>query len=456
MIDTIKFGIPLTKKQFEKIEAQLLLNDQWNWVQFNPQLGELRFLRHKGLTTTDGESFHREFRYDIPDRYHPDECCLVGELSLPKYHQGHNIRLLYGWLDTLAELKKQLEKRFHCRFPPVTDWQLKRLDPCYAWQCPTQQAAQTLLNTLARLRYPRKKPTIRDTSIAFVGATYSFKFYLKYPEFRANDMKALIKAGAKLEWVNHLEKLATGVLRCEATLRRKYLVRTGLRTIGDLIQQEKKVEFQLNSELVAVDGHEISEQEKLGVLTCGFLLYQKTQGFDVVENIHNGVETPIKDGLSITAKAGTVHVIGNEYNFPGGTMHFKFVDKPVALLQGFLAKYVGLNRGMDEVGKVQEKLLAKYSRDKALRLMGFYLSVIKLGVAEVKSLYSERVYYRNKADLKAAEVSLLEPEYTVDLDQEFIDNFKFEIPSNYVTNRFDDFRDSANLLNEGGTDEVQN
>lgn len=456
MIDTIKVGIPLSKNQYNRLQRNLLGSDHWQWIQYHAQTGELRFIRHQGLAKLDGESFHRDIRWDIPDRYQigDEPTLLTLELSLPKFVYGHNIRLLYGWVTALEELKKQLEKQLSCRFPPVTDWKVKRLDPCYTWDCPSQDTAQTLLECLKRLPYPRKKPTKNDTSISFTGKTYTFKFYLKLPEFIIHDRKVLLKAKASLEWINHLEKLATGVIRCEATLRQKYLVRQGIRTVADLIEPIRKLEINLEGELARQDNKLLVEGEDFAAATNAILTYQKTKGLDLASNFKSGIETPINEIITFSAPDGKLELNGNIYLFPGGSLTIQVTDKPVAILQYFLEKFIGKNKGMDEIGKVQEKLLAKYKPDKALRLLGFYTTVIKIGVDNVKKLYSETVYYRNKADLKIAGVSLLEPDIVVTVDKQFIDSFKFEIPSIHTTNRFDDFRNHGNLLNEKLEDEV--
>ena len=66
MIDTVKVGIPLTRYQLEKLNKLLSQDDRWQWVQLQPTTGEVRFLRVKGVTELDRESFHREIAWYIP------------------------------------------------------------------------------------------------------------------------------------------------------------------------------------------------------------------------------------------------------------------------------------------------------------------------------------------------------------------------------------------------------
>lgn len=448
MIDTIKVAIPLSKNQYTKIHAIAQKNNKWQWIQYQPQTGELRFVRKIGVAELDGESYHREIRWDISECYSPGKTYLTLELSLPKLYYGHNLRLLHGWVDALTLLKRQLDQQLHCRMPAVTEWEVKRLDVCYTWQCPSQKTAQALFNSLLQLKYPHKKARKFDTTIYFPGATYTLKIYLKQPEFKANDRKALLKDKVNLEWVNHLENLSDGVIRIEATLRQKYLRRQNIKTVNDLIEPVRKVELNLDGEIQCQDGQLLQEDEKLSLAILAILCYQKTNGLDLVQNMRLGMETPTTNGMHYSAPEMEVEANGHEYLFPGGTITFRVVEKPVAILQYFLHKFIGQNRGMDEVGKIKERLLSHYKSSKALRLLGFYLHVQRFGVDDAKQLYSETTYYQNKADLKAAGVNLLNPDAVVDVDKQFIDSFKFEIPSPYTTNRFDDFRSQPNLLNE--------
>jgi len=266
MLDTIKLGIPLTQKQYDKIYPIAYQSKLEEWVLFIKTTGELRFRRISGLTETDQNSYHREIRWDIPKTYLPPRAelgdgkfiksCktfLTLELSLPKLTYGHNIHLLHEFTAAIAKLKKLLEKQFNfqtrSKLADIGQWQIWRLDCCYAWRMPSQQIAQQVLDSLKHLHYPRKKPIIYPTSIVFGGNTYSVKFYLKLPEFKAHDHKALTKARATKEWINHLEHKAHGVLRYEATLRRKYLERQNIKTIADLTRP--LIELELDQELTS-------------------------------------------------------------------------------------------------------------------------------------------------------------------------------------------------------------
>lgn len=429
MLDTIKVGIPLSLRQHSKLLKLVSTGDEWQWVQYQAQTGELRFLRLKGSAELEENSYHRKIYWHLPDHYRVDEAFLTIELSLPKFTYGHNIHLLYSWVDALKDLKKQFEKRLKCRFCDVSQWRVRRVDACYAWRCPSQQTAQDLLDSLKRLRYPRKVPTIRSESISFVGATYSFKFYLKLPEFQVHDMKELIKAKANLDWVNHLEKLATGVLRCEATLRQKYLDKKGIKTVGDLAKLIYLVEWRDDLEI-----------EKYAVII--------KQPIDTMFVYATNLDTNEKHCLSTLTYEG-VNICDIEPTYlPEIEVNYRITDNLTKTLQYFLSKFIGENRGMDEAGQVETKLTEKYGSAKAIRLLGFWLYIQKLGSEKAKNVYERSVFFRNKADLKAAGISLLDPVKSVELDKQFVESFQFTIPNNHTTNRFDDFKDSGNLLNE--------
>lgn len=439
MLDTLRLAIPLSEGQHSKISRLAFGEDKEQWVLMNPVSGEIRFLRHRGVIDKDGESFHRDIRWDIPHHYYSVGADLTIELSLPKFYYSHNIRLLYDWMQALRILKREMEKHFHIRLPAIETWTVQRADVCYAWDTPSQKAAQAILDTLKRIHYPRKKPIIYDTSIQFTGATYSLKIYLKHPEFMQHDRKALLKARAKVSWIDRLEKMANGVIRAEATLRTKYLRRKGIKTVADLLELETSIHW------------ELEENEGMGEFNphaamLMVLSYQKENGLDLDRNRILGIETPIEDGMIYKAPPLKMLFNGNEFIFPGGSMILKKEAKPTKYLQYFLGKFLGENRGMDDPGKVKEKLLELYGNAKAMRLLGFWLHVQKFGTEDAKNTYSKLTFYRNKSDLKKAGVSIVETIETT-IDDKFLDNFTLDVPSIYVVNKVDDYPDHESTIN---------
>jgi hypothetical protein len=123
------------------------------------------------------------------------------------------------------------------------------------------------------------------------------------------------------------------------------------------------------------------------------------------------------------------------------------LTSPVSLLNYFIKKFLGKNTGMNEKEEIKSKLLSKYKPVKASRLMSFWLYVREFGADEAKEMFGRDSYYRSKHDLRAADVSLVEPPKVVNAADCFIKEFRFEIPSPYVTNTVDDDRDSDNIIN---------
>lgn len=455
MIDTLKIGIPITQRQFTKIQLQIIQDDRWQWAKIQTSTGEIKFHRYKGLANLDQQSFHREIFWDIPDHYKENETYIYIEFSVPKFWYGHNIHLLYDFVKALKLLKQILEKQLNCRFADVLEWTLWRVDICYAWRCPTQVIAQQVLDSLKRLHYPRKKPTIYENSVLFTGATYSLKFYLKLPEFLAHDRKILLKQKVLLEWINSLENKATGVLRCEATLRRKYLKTNNILTIKDLTKViniitldnetlENHLEISKNKAVKEACIRMIKckilvDLDKLGLIKKTYLAHSNIVVFK------GNILHLIGDTYKIQPFDISVH--GRTYSFKGGSCSIKCVDKTVDIINYFLTKFLGHYKGMDDFEKVKAKLLEKYKPVKASRLLAFWLFVQRAGSKEAKEMFGHNSYYVSKRDLKAAGVSLLEPIKVIDAKDRFLKEFRIEIPSPYVTNTVDDDRNSDNILN---------
>ncbi|MDY6899981.1 MAG: phage/plasmid replication protein [Cyanobacteriota bacterium] len=449
MIDTIKLGIPISKHQHGKLEKLAAESADWQWVMFNAKVGELRFIRHKGLAELDQQSFRREIFWDISEFYEKDNSYLTVELSLPKYWYGHNIHLLYNYVKALEELRKLFQKQLNLKLPKVDNWQVWRADICYSWRCPSQRISEQILDSIKKLHFPRKRPHIYADSVMFTGTTYSLKFYLKLPEFIAHDRKVLLKQNAKLEWVNHLEEKADGVLRCEATLRRKYLQRNGIKTVADL---SGSTTYFSNDEELEENYPNAGKCRITNTLnTVAILAYMDKNTFVNVENGELVICSYLLEKFNkdykfyapeYEMKIGNIH-----YHFKGGGFSTIVKPKTVEILTKIITKLIGEHRGMETVDQVREKLLKVYKQTKASRLLGFWLYVQRLGIKSAKDDFGHNSYYVSKRALKDAGVSLIEPVKVINAQDRFIKEFKIELPSSYTTNRFDDHRDSDNLFN---------
>lgn len=445
MIDTIRLGIPLTQRQFERIQKSAFASAKPQWAILYPETGELVLRRITGLASTDQSSFHREIKWDVPYRYRKDDTHLTVELSLPKLYYGQNIRLLYNFMAALELLKSMLEKQFEFkgkgRLIDILRWQVWRLDVCYAWKCPSQQVAQQVLDSMKHLSFPRKRPTIYPTAILFAGATYSLKFYLKLPEFKHHDRKVLLKANASLEWINHCEMMADGVLRAEATLRRKYLKRRGIETVADILRPETVYEFH-NLEQYP-EGFDFS----LAVLAISVYMDGQENG------TWEDAEWEASDGQHFNAPEGfelEVHTLEGEINYRhvGEGFILRKRDQPTAILQYLLTKFLGESPAMQHADEVEAKLNATFKPVKAARLMGVWLYVQKFGRQKAKEAYGHDSFYGSYRDMKKAGVSLVEPpKNVVVLHDEFWKKFQVKVPSEFAVNNVDDYRDGGNVLN---------
>ena len=449
MLDTIKVGIAITENQYKKLVSQIAIEDKWQWIMFNPKAGELRFLKQRGLAQLDRESFRREIFWDVPEFYDEEGTYLTLEFSVPKYWYGHNIHLLHDYVTALEELRKLLQKQFHLRLPKVDDWKVWRADICYAWRCPSERIAEAVLDSIKKMSFPRKRPHIYGSSIMFAGTTYSLKFYLKLPEFIAHDRKALLKADASLEWVNHLEQKAEGVLRCEATLRRKYLQRQNIDTVKDLTGTETF--FNFDAELVEnYPDIETNALERVLVMSAiGTWIYPDTKidwGNGQI-SIQGDFTAAMMKGGEFSAPAFDLVIGNSSLPFKGGGFQSVVKPRTVVMLDRIVTKLVGEHKGMETVEHVREKLNRVYKPHKASRLLGFWLFVQRLGIKQAKADYGRDSFYDAKKALKKAGVSLVEPVKLINAEDKFIKEFGVEIPSEYVTNKFDDYRGSDNLLN---------
>jgi hypothetical protein len=449
MIDTLKLGIPLSENQYKRIRQIASDCDRWQWVLHNEFSGDLLFRRVSGVAKTDGVSFHRELRWDIPGNYEPN-CKLTLEFSVPKYWYGHNIHLLYDFVTALCHLKQGLERQFklktRAQLPDVMTWQVFRVDVCYTWRFPTQQACHQYLESLKRLRFPQKKPIIYPTSIMFAGRTYSLKFYEKLPEFKQHDLKEMVKAKTDVAWINHCEDLADGALRVEATLRRQYLKINGINTVSDLTRSIQQYEW-LEGAMPE------SEEDQLATIYTAVSLKLIEKGVDInaVINGTSDSSTPLEDGMEFPVPPFQLDLNGVLYDrAEPTTLTFRKRDNLVAILQYFLTKFVGDQAGMQTVDEVQLKLMEVYKPVKAARLVSIWLYVQRFSSAEAREIFGRQSFDYSKREMKKAGVTLIEPPsaktITV-IERDFFQNFKLEVPSEHVTNKVDDFRNSSNVLN---------
>ena len=445
MIDTIKLLIPLTRIQYECIHQIAASTDKDQFAKVNLLSGELKLLRVAGLVETDQHSFHREIRWDVPPLYIPG-CSLVVELSLPKFWYGDNVRLLYEPRKALELLRNYLNKVFGLKtrrkFCSVESWKVNRLDVCYTWRFPNQQLAQHFLDALKLQRFPYKEPTTRETSLTFTGgdySTYSAKFYLKLPEFLKHDAKAMRKARAAESEIKFRQQYAEGLLRFEVTLREKWLRRNEIETVADVISPFIQLKFDEDM----IEKLKPFWNPKLTFSAVLFYWADKNKSQEM------RVSEVLKHGTYISAPPRSFEMGNFVYEHPGGGFEVVVTEnRPEQILREMLEKMVGKNAGLRRVDKVRERLLETYKPTTAANLTAFWLYVQEFGSESAKEVYGKDAYYYKKRQLKKAKVSLLEMKNnTIIVGKDFFNVFTMSIPSEYAGNKYDDERDSINVLN---------
>ena len=213
MIDTVKFKIPINDGQFRILRSQSIEIRRYDHKQ------NIDLVRYHTIEV-NLPSFNRSINIFLPKQY---EGFLQLELSLPKFHFGHNIFLLYGsdLQRTLFELHDSL-RDFFGFFPSISDWHVQKIDLCYAWKFRTQQEAEIVFSTVRKLGYLRKKAINYDTSVMYKGSSYNVKWYLKEPEFFAHDFKHLKRFD--IDRAYQLLGFSSGVLRFEISILHKHFL----------------------------------------------------------------------------------------------------------------------------------------------------------------------------------------------------------------------------------------
>lgn len=448
MIDTIRFGIPLSLEQYHYLFNLVHYSDRFQWAKVNLLTDERQLVRVRGLIDSDQKSFKRDFFWDIPEHFEDEKTFLVMELSLPKFWYRHNIWLLHNFWNALDKLKELLEKQLEIEFVDWREWELFRLDICYAWKCPSEEIARALINSLKKLKYPRKKPHIYEDSIMFSAPTYSLKFYLKYPEFMHHDYKTLKKQNIGQDNLKILQNEAQGVLRCEATLRRQYLKYKDISCIYHL----------LNGTTEYFDDEELKENypdldDAFDIRRFISICIHKynNPGSKIIAS----EEEPYMDddecekfwmGGYFYAPKFKFEMYGEKVEYKGGGFTSIFTPNFVEILNTMIGRLIGEHRGIDKIDEIKEKLQGKYIQSKSSSLIAFWISIQREGSNEVKKIFGNDKYYRYVRDLREAGIGVVEPVRVINAAERFRKDFKFEIPSQFIVNEKDHARGSEDIL----------
>jgi II/X family phage/plasmid replication protein len=211
MIDTIRFKINLSDLQYKNIVKYCVDTLKVD----NLLKKEIFHISKKDLSVG---SWNRKISLYLPE---VNVCFL--EFSVPKFKNGHNVWLISykEFLGVITKLNNILKEYFGS-FPSFKKWIITRIDLCYAWKLETEERAERILDVLQNFEFSKKKKSVYDTSVMYVGKTFSLKFYLKYPEYFKHDFKYIRDNGFLDLAYNTLER-SRGIIRFEVTLRSQYL-----------------------------------------------------------------------------------------------------------------------------------------------------------------------------------------------------------------------------------------
>jgi hypothetical protein len=183
MIDTLVFQVPMDERIRLKILTTGKKSTQYDFDQARTIYG----ITNGKLETG---SWHTQIRWTVSDKTK----FIKIEFSLPKQLLGNNIQMLHA--DDIQPYCKAVYRRLKNEFgyfPALEYWNLHRLDTCYNFRTPSNEHAHALVEFLKILKYPQKTEMHFETSAFWKGATFSLKFYEKYPEFMKHDYKKLME-----------------------------------------------------------------------------------------------------------------------------------------------------------------------------------------------------------------------------------------------------------------------
>ena len=182
---------------------------------------------------------------------------LTLEFSVPKQIFGNNIQQakFSDIIPILDTIKSHLQIEMGVEFKEEIDnWNIQRLDICDYIH---SSDIDTFLKRLQETSYSRKKKYIYDSSVMFVGRTYTIKFYKKYDEFFKHDFKLLREEN--IEKAINLMNSVQNDIRVEIGYKREFLVKylklkNKIVKVKDIIKYQDKLlkHFQMvNNKLYA-------------------------------------------------------------------------------------------------------------------------------------------------------------------------------------------------------------
>jgi hypothetical protein len=208
MIDTIKFKIKCEPKIIDKF---LRICDEFEG--FNHEDGKTIYQLYKKQVNLGSHDYKVNVMVDDPFVYI--------ELSIPKFLYGSNLYLFNcnNLNFFLTKLSNALSSYFHVHLPSILDWEIQRLDLCYAWKFYDDSIALKVLQYFQNCEFARKTKIRYSSSVMWKGTDSSLKVYLKGPEFFKHDYHRMIK-DLNLNEAENLLMKSRGIVRFEITIRR--------------------------------------------------------------------------------------------------------------------------------------------------------------------------------------------------------------------------------------------
>lgn len=277
MIDTVTFWTNITKKQFDRITKRsreyIVTDNELNAIKFHGTKADLKLGSFNSNINiqSDGETARIEF-------------------SLPKQYLGNNVELLYPSMVPVAlELVQNRLRDYYGDFPSFKEWNLIRLDLCYAWKWPDKELVKKILEWLKTFDYPPKSKHPYPTSVMWRGKTFTLKFYLKNDEFIRNELNKHPDIYNKDEtgFTRRILDLSEGVFRFEITFRSgalKYVFKSKNKLNYEVLLDKQfltdRLNFHLNKLLSNLNRKSANDRDVLSKLRA---VYNKKKSIRLFE-----------------------------------------------------------------------------------------------------------------------------------------------------------------------------
>jgi len=208
MIDTIKIKVKVSEKTLTKIKSLSSEVNKLNHFDDSKAFNYFTCNVHLPSYFRGVNIFHDSYKDNV----------VFFELSIPKFLYGHNLYMVNATdtIKALNDLRSIFVSAFD-DFPSVDIWEVTRIDLCYNWSLGTYGHANSLLGIIRSFEYPRRKSWNYPSSIYSHSQISTVKWYLKFDEFRAHDLRYIRKYS--MDEAERLLRLSADILRFEVELR---------------------------------------------------------------------------------------------------------------------------------------------------------------------------------------------------------------------------------------------